>query len=133
MITHKICKRCNTPFEGSGNHALYCPICQKQHRAERQSNQYRDRKTKELSGVTRKIGDTDKCKICGQDYTITSNRQKYCHSCAPFANRVLYADKRLKLVYQKISFTHQEWDLIVNMAKESTLTPAEYIRSKILQ
>lgn len=70
VIQTRICQECGTEFPG-GPRAKRCPDCRT--RANKENvNQYRKR------GALRPIGSKDICVICGEEYIVTSGRQKYC-------------------------------------------------------
>lgn len=74
VVLGRICRTCGATFPG-GPRAWYCPDC----RAERKRAQaaaYARR------GVSRPIGSSDRCEVCGKPYTVQSGRQKYCPDCA---------------------------------------------------
>lgn len=60
-----------------------CPDCQ------RLANQAADRASKRRAyrGEARSLGSTDSCARCGQPYTVTCGRQRYCPDCAQSAWR----------------------------------------------
>lgn len=63
-----ICKGCGKKFQGNDT-TVYCIDC----RLENPNTKGTE------SG--RIIGATDKCAICGKEYTITASKQKYCPEC----------------------------------------------------
>lgn len=73
----KICKICGTPIYG-GHNKKYCASCLKQVRAD-QHIKYRAR---EAAGISRKLGSTDICGLCGNPYSVSSSRQRYCPKCS---------------------------------------------------
>lgn len=70
VVKIRICQDCGCEFYG-GPRARRCPECA--YKAQLEANR---RHTK--NGTKRPIGSIDKCAICGQEYTVTSGRQKYC-------------------------------------------------------
>ncbi len=70
VVKVRMCQDCNTEFFG-GPRARRCPDCA--YKAQLETNR-RHRQT----GTQRPLGSIDKCIICGQEYTVTSGRQKYC-------------------------------------------------------
>ena len=79
-IRDRVCRTCGAAFPG-GPRAWYCPDC----RADRQKAQSRDYHRRKAAGKTRSIGSEDLCEICGNPYTVSSGRQRYCPDCAPAA------------------------------------------------
>lgn len=78
IYQNRICRECGRPFEG-GPRAWYCPDC----RAERRHQQHLKAEQRRRTGkVTRPIGSTDHCVVCGEQYIVKSARQKYCPKCA---------------------------------------------------
>ena len=76
MLLDRTCIRCDINFKG-GPRASYCPECRIIRRKETDSK-YRARKRK---GLSRKIGDIDKCERCGNDYEIEQSLQRFCSDC----------------------------------------------------
>lgn len=104
LRTMRACQECGKPFYGSGDY-YYCPECAKKKRLDTvikiricqdcgvefyggprakrcpgcayKAQQETNRRHKKV-GTKRSIGSVDKCVICGQEYTVTSGRQKYC-------------------------------------------------------
>lgn len=74
-IKPKTCVTCGAGFIG-GPTAIYCPAC----RAERIRERDR-RRTETQRARSRKIGSTDLCQICGQQYEVRGGQQKYCPAC----------------------------------------------------
>lgn len=66
VIKIRICQDCHMEFSG-GPKAKRCPDC-----ASMAKSLY-NRKS-----VKRPLGSTDKCAVCGAEYTVTSGKQKYC-------------------------------------------------------
>ena len=69
----KICKDCGIKFWGYSSE-WRCPKCMEAAREE----SYRKYWAK--GGTERPMGSTDKCILCGKEYTVTSSSQKYCSS-----------------------------------------------------
>lgn len=78
----KICKICGSPIYG-GHNKKYCESCLKQVRAD-QHIKYRAR---EAAGISRKLGSTDICGLCGNPYSVSSSRQRYCQKCSSISPR----------------------------------------------
>lgn len=70
VIKVRTCQECGVEFYG-GPRARRCPGCA--YKAQQETSRRHKR-----AGTKRPIGSTDKCVICGQEYTVTSGRQKYC-------------------------------------------------------
>lgn len=70
VVKERVCEDCGKKFYG-GPRARRCPECAY---AARQKT---DREHKRR-GTMRPLGSTDKCVICGAEYTVLSGRQKYC-------------------------------------------------------
>lgn len=94
-IRDRVCRTCGVTFPG-GPRAWYCPSCRADRRREADLRHKR-------AGPSRKIGSTDLCQICGQPYTVTSGRQKYCPACAPEAIRAI--DRQQSLAWQRANIT----------------------------
>jgi hypothetical protein len=56
----------------------YCSKC----RAEKIKENDRGKYRRKVEGTARKLGTTDRCVVCGEEYTINAGRQKYCKKCA---------------------------------------------------
>jgi hypothetical protein len=56
----------------------YCSKC----RAEKIKENDRKKYQRKIAGTARKLGTTDICVVCGEEYTINAGRQKYCKKCA---------------------------------------------------
>lgn len=82
----RTCRTCGGTFLG-GPRAWYCPNC----RIERQRETNRRHKA---TGSDRKLGSIQTCERCGQPYTLTSGRQRYCPDCAPEAVKEAVAPKK---------------------------------------
>ena len=80
-IRRRICRECGSVFSG-GPRAWYCPICRKA-RSKEAAGRYRK------SGASRPLGSSDRCTICGKEYTVNGSRQRYCPGCAPEAVRAI--------------------------------------------
>lgn len=76
VMRDRTCSQCGVLFLG-GPRARFCPSC----RFQRQRDANKNRHTP----ATRPIGSVDYCVICGQPYTVSNGRQKYCPDCAPSA------------------------------------------------
>lgn len=74
----RTCADCGADFPG-GPRAKRCPECRVIARRKGQK-EYRK------NGTARPLGSTDKCKICGNIYTVSSSRQLYCAECKREAN-----------------------------------------------
>lgn len=94
VVKIRTCQDCGIEFYG-GPRARRCPDCADD--AQRETNR-RHKKT----GTKRPIGSTDKCVICGKEYTVKSGRQKYC-SDACQRRGVLEWQREHKRGYSKIS------------------------------
>lgn len=70
VVTIRTCMDCGIEFYG-GPRARRCPDCA--YEAQQETSR-RHKKT----GTKRPLGSTDKCVICGREYTVVSGRQKYC-------------------------------------------------------
>lgn len=57
------------------------------------TSQYHARKRQ---GESRKLGDIDKCEVCGKEYIITGSLQKYCKECAAEAIAAIDREQALK-------------------------------------
>lgn len=90
VLRDRICKICGSVFVGYPRSQL-CPACQRA--AKKESS--RRAKARKRAGVTRKIGSSGKCVVCGAEYIVNSARQKYCPDCAQAAvSAVTRAHKR---------------------------------------
>lgn len=91
IYDNRICRTCGCSISG-GPRAWYCPSC----RQERQRASDAEYKRRVAAGTTRKLGNYDKCVVCGKEYIINGGNQKYCRDCAPPAyaetDRVLSLD-----------------------------------------
>ena len=74
-LTPKTCG-CGAGFLG-GSTARYCLTC----RTERTRQRDRERHQRRLSGRIRPLGSTDKCALCGNEYTVNAGPQKHCPAC----------------------------------------------------
>lgn len=106
----KICKNCRTAFMG-GPRAWYCPSC----RADRQKIYKRQTQERERTGTIRRIGSTDICVVCREQYIVASGTQKYCRQCAP--DEVKKIDRIQGLEYYK--------------ANKDDINPARYERRRV--
>lgn len=89
VIKPRVCRQCGAVFSG-GPRAWYCPDC----RAERRrASDHRCH----ANGTVRPIGSTDKCEICGAEYTVRSSRHRYCDGCA--ADAVKKIDAAAAIAY----------------------------------
>ena len=88
-IYDRICQTCGASFKG-GPRSWYCPNCRTDRRRERQRRYQKD-------GYSRHIGDTDICKNCGAEYTISSGLQMYCEECQKEMHMQL--DRKQSLAY----------------------------------
>ncbi len=86
------CQMCGVVFKG-GPRAWYCPDC----RQARKIMQKREQNAKQAAGTTRKLGSTDLCENCGQPYTVSSGRQKWCPNCRE--EMLKKADREQSLAY----------------------------------
>lgn len=94
VVRIRTCKDCGAEFPG-GPRAKRCPDCA--HKAQLETDR-RHRQT----GTRRPLGSIDKCIICGQEYTVTSGRQKYCSEACQ-RKGVLAWQKEHKKGYSKQS------------------------------
>lgn len=94
VIKIRTCQECGTEFYG-GPRAKRCPDCA--YRAQQETG----RRHKKI-GTKRPLGSTDKCVICGREYTVVSGRQKYC-SAACQRKGVLEWQREHKQGYDKAS------------------------------
>lgn len=90
-IYDRVCQTCGTNFKG-GPRAIYCPNC----RAERKRLQ---KQKYNASGFSRKLGDTDKCVMCGEPYIIKSGLQKFCPDCSKLHSIV--TDRNRAIAYYR--------------------------------
>lgn len=70
VVRIRTCQDCSTEFYG-GPRARRCPDCA--HKAQQETN-----RAHKKTGAKRPLGSTDKCAVCGKEYTVVSGRQKYC-------------------------------------------------------
>lgn len=70
VIKIRTCQDCGVEFFG-GPRARRCPDCA--YKAKQETSRQHKK-----TGTVRPIGSTDKCVICGKEYTVDSGRQKYC-------------------------------------------------------
>lgn len=94
VVKIRVCQDCGTEFYG-GPRAKRCPDCA--HKARQETNR-RHKKT----GTKRPLGSTDKCVICGKEYTVISGRQKYCSDACQHKG-VLEWQREHKRGYNKAS------------------------------
>lgn len=73
VIRERTCIDCGVAFPG-GPRAKRCPEC-------RRIAAYENQKRFKRTGSRRPLGSTDRCQLCGKEYTVESGRQKYCRSC----------------------------------------------------
>lgn len=78
VVKKRVCRECGINFDG-GPRAWYCPVC----RAERKRKQKAEHEKRKKTGNNRLLGNTYKCEICGEDYTLESGTQRFCKKCAP--------------------------------------------------
>lgn len=92
----KICKDCGVEFIGYSNERR-CPICAEAALQE-SYRQYWDK-----GGTQRPIGNTDKCILCGKEYTVKSSSQKY---CSDQCRRMAYIPKQKEQnkIYYRTSY-----------------------------
>lgn len=69
-IRERACIDCGRTFVG-GPKSKRCPSCQKQENARKDFE-------RKKHGPKRRLGDTDKCVVCGKEYVVESPSQKYC-------------------------------------------------------
>lgn len=81
VMRERTCKQCGQTFSG-GPRAWYCPTCRMERKKEA------DRRAK-AQKHKRALGSTDKCEICGKEYTVMSSRQRYCKDCAADAVKMV--------------------------------------------
>lgn len=73
VLRPKTCMQCGVTFNGYPR-SMYCPNCAVIRRRAKDVEYHR-------RGAARKIGSTDRCTVCGKEYTVTSGRQAYCPDC----------------------------------------------------
>lgn len=73
LIRTRICQECGNEFLSFPS-AKRCPKCSVEAQRERQ-REYRKH------GVSRPLGSTDKCIVCGKEYIVNAGSQKYCPGC----------------------------------------------------
>lgn len=93
VVKIRTCQDCGIEFYG-GPRARRCPDCA--YKAQQETSR-RHKKT----GTKRPLGSVDKCQWCGEEYTVTSGRQKYCPKCKYEA--VLVWQREHKRGYSKTS------------------------------
>ncbi|EOS66510.1 hypothetical protein C817_05950 [Dorea sp. 5-2] len=70
VVRIRTCQDCGIEFSG-GPRAKRCPNCA-----------YIAKSRRKRKPAARPIGSTDRCVVCGKEYTVNSGRQKYCsESC----------------------------------------------------
>lgn len=79
VIRDRVCVECGCTFAG-GPRAKYCPDCRMERRR-KADIVYHSRES------ARKLGSTDLCARCGQEYIVRSGRQRYCPECSDEAVR----------------------------------------------
>lgn len=94
VMRMRACKDCGAEFLG-GPRALRCPECRKKAQKEVAARCKRN-------GPARKLGSIDYCERCGQPYTVTSGRQKYCSDTC-MRSSVLEWQREHKKGYSSIS------------------------------
>jgi hypothetical protein len=92
MVQDRTCRQCGIVFIG-GNCARYCPKC----KVGRKREQDRINMQRLRAGMTRLVGSTDVCEMCGRLYNVRGARQQYCKICAPI-HRAEY-DRQTSRVY----------------------------------
>ena len=75
----KKCQMCGNDFETASNRALYCADCRKKRQVEK-NNAYKKRKSK---GLSREIGSTQICPVCGKEFILKTGSQQVCEKCQP--------------------------------------------------
>lgn len=70
VVRIRACQDCGAEFYG-GPRSRRCPACA--YKAQQETNRRHHK-----NGTMRPLGSTDKCTVCGKEYTVTSGRQKYC-------------------------------------------------------
>jgi len=75
----KKCQMCGNDFETASNRALYCSDCRKKRQVEK-NNAYKKRKSE---GLSREIGSTQICPVCGKEFILKTGSQKACEECQP--------------------------------------------------
>lgn len=88
-IYDRICRACGRDFQG-GPRSWYCPNCRKERKKERDAKCRKE-------PPKRKLGSTDICKNCGEEYIVVSGLQMYCKECQPIMHAEL--DRRQSLAY----------------------------------
>lgn len=86
VIRDRVCVDCGITYPGMPSSKL-CPSCSTERARERE-------RAYKKNGAVRKIGSTDICVICGEEYTVTSGLQKYCPDCAKEAYRAKSAKRK---------------------------------------
>lgn len=94
VVKIRTCQDCGVEFYG-GPRAKRCPDCA--YKAQQETSKRHKR-----AGTKRPLGSTDKCAICGKEYTVVSGRQKYC-SAACQREGVLEWQREHKKGYSKTS------------------------------
>lgn len=101
----RTCKVCGKEFAG-GPTALYCSDCRPKIIRKR-DKKYRD------EGFRRMIGSAAICERCGNEYTVSASRQKYCKKCGKIASR----EKAREYQYE---YYHKNRDRIQGRKMQST-------------
>lgn len=70
IFRERICIDCGITFLGAPK-SKRCKDCQYQ-------KNLKDKRRYSMNGPVRKIGDIDKCEICGNEYIVIASKQKYC-------------------------------------------------------
>ncbi len=127
--SRKICKKCGVSFETAGKHTLYCESCRAEAYAERRKN--RRNALKENPALKKALGDTKTCEICSKEFVLTNPKQKYCPECRN-DHKKIYDHKAKNGKRYSIVLSPKERDVVENEAKRLKMSPADYIRYKIL-
>lgn len=92
VVRIRTCQDCGIGFQG-GPRARRCPDCA--YKAQQQTSRMHKK-----NGAKRPLGSIDACVVCGQEYIVSSGRQKY---CSPECQRkgVLAWQKEHKKDYEK--------------------------------
>ena len=96
-LAMRVCRQCGISFMG-GPRAWYCPDC----RYERQKESTRLSRQRKRLGLTRALGSTGYCVVCGEPYVVESANQKYCPKCAPEAIRAIDRQQSLEWAREKL-------------------------------
>lgn len=101
------CETCGAPLLPIGTRAHFCKKC-KAERVKKQQAKYAAKLSK------RNIGDTDVCKRCGKEYTVTSGAQKYCKKCYKELKHDKRAEANKKFLKKKKQVIDEYYDDLAN-------------------